>query len=436
MDIYQLEAVTGRTDHLFELMAAQIAESPEYQEVVANAIDSGLGVPEELADALESNYGIVYDATSGMFEQIQPDPELVESIRTQLDDAGVQVSDGIINALALKAPDVQANAINLLTQIQSGATLTAPQMQSLMSALGYSVGDDLAASIASKSPDVQFQAIGLLNQLPTAAGSQRETILSQLSGLGIEFGDSLSQGIGNSSGSINTSTAEMIDSMGTAAEQRISYISSGFDAAMKELGAGGVAAMEDTVSSSKISAPGMTSPDWTDEARSGRSGMQSYLNDHPLSVTVNVKQGSVESIRGYAYGGIATEPSIFGEDGPEMAIPLSQEKRTRALVLYQQTGEILGVTKQESAIRQEIMDNFAASYRIENGYDGRDIVLNAPDIDYDLLAGKVADRMGAVFRRAPIQPVIEMKDGDVYLDNERVGRKQAPVISRIMAQDT
>lgn len=45
---------------------------------------------------------------------------------------------------------------------------------------------------------------------------------------------------------------------------------------------------------------------------------------------------------GYANGGIATTASTFGEAGPEMAIPLSANKRLRALKLWMQTGDILG----------------------------------------------------------------------------------------------
>lgn len=46
---------------------------------------------------------------------------------------------------------------------------------------------------------------------------------------------------------------------------------------------------------------------------------------------------------GYANGGIANKPSIFGEDGAEMAIPLSSDKRTRAVGLWHKTGDILGM---------------------------------------------------------------------------------------------
>ena len=47
--------------------------------------------------------------------------------------------------------------------------------------------------------------------------------------------------------------------------------------------------------------------------------------------------------KGYANGGIATKPSIFGEDGAEMAIPLSPDKRQQGLSLWQQTGRMLGL---------------------------------------------------------------------------------------------
>lgn len=48
--------------------------------------------------------------------------------------------------------------------------------------------------------------------------------------------------------------------------------------------------------------------------------------------------------KGYANGGIATKPSIFGEKGAEMAIPLSLSKRNRAIGLWAQTGKMLGLS--------------------------------------------------------------------------------------------
>lgn len=47
----------------------------------------------------------------------------------------------------------------------------------------------------------------------------------------------------------------------------------------------------------------------------------------------------------FADGGISDKPAIFGEAGAEMAIPLTQGKRGRALELYAKTGALLGVNK-------------------------------------------------------------------------------------------
>ena len=54
------------------------------------------------------------------------------------------------------------------------------------------------------------------------------------------------------------------------------------------------------------------------------------------------------------------------------------------------------------------------------------------DLDYELLATKLAD----VMRNAPIQANVDvsMTDGDVIMDSERVGRKVAPVVSRVQAR--
>ena len=53
-------------------------------------------------------------------------------------------------------------------------------------------------------------------------------------------------------------------------------------------------------------------------------------------------------------------------------------------------------------------------------------------IDYIRLANELAN----VLRNAPIQSnvAVEMQDGDIYMDAERVGRKVAPVVSRVVVK--
>lgn len=49
--------------------------------------------------------------------------------------------------------------------------------------------------------------------------------------------------------------------------------------------------------------------------------------------------GKISSVPKFARGGIATRPSIFGEAGPEMAIPL-RRKSARSKMLLEQTVEL------------------------------------------------------------------------------------------------
>ena len=84
---------------------------------------------------------------------------------------------------------------------------------------------------------------------------------------------------------------------------------------------------------------------------------------------------------GYANGGIATKPSIFGEAGAEMAIPLTKNKRGRALELYKQTGDILGVDYTnytpensntiERNVSNENIYNFNININVDGGENNR-----------------------------------------------------------------
>lgn len=66
---------------------------------------------------------------------------------------------------------------------------------------------------------------------------------------------------------------------------------------------------------------------------------------------------------GYANGGIARKPSIFGESGAEMAIPLTQDKRKRAIGLWQQTGDMLGVTTRTP---ESDISTYSQTNKVEN----------------------------------------------------------------------
>lgn len=209
------------------------------------------------------------------------------------------------------------------------------------------------------------------------------------------------------------------------------------NSASNSIGISGNTQMGTGLRSRNLEPPNVNDIDGASKARKARGEMQSHFDNNPLSVVVNVVKkigGVIGEALGFADGGIATSPAIFGEAGPEMAIPLSASKRARALSLYERTGEILGVSEEQSYLRTTAMNDMYLAKSVSEKVNGKDIVLNIPKMDYDLLAEKLADAL----KRAPIKPQIsiEMEDGDVYLDSEKLGRKQAPVISRIISQNT
>lgn len=73
-------------------------------------------------------------------------------------------------------------------------------------------------------------------------------------------------------------------------------------------------------------------------------------------------------ILGFANGGIATKPSIFGEAGPEMAIPLSTDKLSRSRELVAQALAVMSEnsTANGNAQNQQIMDNSLLSRMAES----------------------------------------------------------------------
>ena len=75
-------------------------------------------------------------------------------------------------------------------------------------------------------------------------------------------------------------------------------------------------------------------------------------------------------VRGYANGGIATAPSIFGEAGPEMAIPLSTDKLTRSRELVAQALAVMSQNSnsvaQGNLKNQETMNNAVLDQLVES----------------------------------------------------------------------
>lgn len=77
---------------------------------------------------------------------------------------------------------------------------------------------------------------------------------------------------------------------------------------------------------------GVDIPGGAAAAMAFRNEAQATLNSHPLTLKSQIKQASNVALPGYAEGGRATMPSIFGEAGPEWAIPEEHTQRVASLL--------------------------------------------------------------------------------------------------------
>ncbi len=129
-----------------------------------------------------------------------------------------------------------------------------------------------------------------------------------------------------------------------------------------------------------------------------------------------------------ANGGMIESPQItvVGEAGPESIIPLSKSRRSRALELYTQTSEALGVDEQIA--RAAVMSSVSGS-RAAMAFLAAEAVTpeeSRVEINYRKLAQELYGALSA----SPIEvrPSFTVTGGDVYLDTVKAGKALAPHI--------
>lgn len=373
LDTYEKEMIAGNTDHMWELLGAQMSESPEFLDTIAEAKKNGQYVPEGIAEGIYLATGKVYDEASNTWKMIDLaayDSE--ESIKATLTACGLSASDNLINSLMEKSPEVRAQAVDLLAQIQN------------------------------------------------ASEAEKPGLLMQFESLGIEVDDSLKEGIISNLQVVKDGAGDMAYTLKTSSGQEIKNITPEFKEFLRKMGVEGVDKLEATVSGTKLPAPGMKSADWMQVAKAGLSGMQGYLNRHPLSITANVRAAglaALSAIPRYANGGIVDQPEIalVGEAGPESVIPLSASQRSNAISLWEETGEQLGVYNTAS----DIISSVSNSNRIAKQMNKKNSleVPVAVGIDYQKLSAAIYEQ----FKKNPIvlEPDINVTTNPTFFVGSR-----------------
>ena len=150
-----------------------------------------------------------------------------------------------------------------------------------------------------------------------------------------------------------------------------------------------------------------------------------------ITVTAEVVKGAswlgLFGLGARANGGIVESPEIalIGEAGPESIIPLSRSRRSRALELYTQTSEALGVDEQIT--RAAVMSSVSGS-RAAMAFLAAEAV--TPESRVEINYRKLAQELYGALSASPIEvkPSFTVTGGDVYLDTMKAGKALAPHI--------
>ncbi len=445
-DIYEMSALSGKTDDLYKLWAKEIANSPERMKALAEAQKSGREIPEGVIEAVEMYSGKIYNAVTGMWEEpVEATRENIQPILDYLNKSGLDCGDEAAKGLAASYGLIYDAASKTWIAVSDATLDSESNIKSVVEQCGLTVTDALITSIQEQNEPTKQQMLILLQQLVAATDEQREPILFKLAELGVDVSGSLAEGMMSNYSFVESSTAGMVDVIDKTSGEKIATLEQPMAERLADAVGGAIDYVntQTTQKGPQLDPPTIKEFDptkldtWADKTM---WALQRSLEGHgTLTVPVKtVASPGDRPIAGYADGGRITEEGLYwGAEGdkPEWVIPTDPAKRQRALSLYAQAGQELGVTPLEDpatlAMHRQITRELG--YTPPEIYDTSALLRQTPEIDYNKLGKVIADEL----RKAPVQVdvPISVQEGGVYLDNELVGRQQAPVISRIQARN-
>lgn len=424
-DYWQLELMTGNVTHMFDLLAYQIANDPEMMNALKQAAADGKEIPTKLAEALEENYGIVFDAAGNMVTQLEEGADWqYDTVAKAFEAIGVKLPQEVIDSLNKKSPQAKQTVLNLMNALLNGEKQSESGLRTVFRLLGINVPDDLIKAMSGKNAQVQAQAVSLLTQIASAEGSEREKLIAQYRALGLDLPDELAAAI----------------SEGTTANSGTNTASG------QQAGQDYVEGAEGEINGAEIGPVDVDFPGGRGPAADYIDGAQGYFDDHSATAYVKTSSATDEADKWasnfkktlagytfsasvttttkahkqYAQGGFVNSRTFaeVGEAGPEVIIPLGVGYRSRAMQLFDATAQILNRNTYNS------FNNYNVEQKLEQS--GQSM------IDYDKLINGIAE----IIMKHPIEVNNDftVEQGDVIMDGEKVGRTTFPTISRLSAR--
>lgn len=254
---------------------------------------------------------------------------------------GTDLTNGVVNGVQAGVPVVQQKSNELATATQNGVT------NAVNSATPQIDNSNLTSGI-----DTAFnQATATVQQGASSMYNGAKQSFTQLAQIGREAGSSLYNGATTSFNMLATNVRVACSSMYNGARTSFTSLSSSAISAISAM-CSSVVSQVSAMSSQVISY-------WNSVRATVSAPISASFNvkttQTTVKRTVNEGGGILSNIFGhFAEGGVASKPSICGEDGAEMVIPLTNTRRSRAIELYEQTGKMLGLSSTPS---QKVVGN-------------------------------------------------------------------------------
>lgn len=404
--------------------------------------DLGQTIPKWVADGLASTYELKaltgdMDARYQYFAyQIAQDRDNFQSFVEKID--ANQIDPAFKSAIELFGGG-KFDDKGVWNDLIDSSEASIPEVQGRLLEQGVIISDTLAEVLGGLAPSVQEQAMNLVKIFTLSEDEkQKEMALGKLAEMGIAMNDAVSYGMYQNMGFAKIAGSDMITMFNTATGEKVAEVTPDFVKKLSDMGFSGLLGMQQVINGNPLSAPDLKDIDASKWATDNIITIQNAINNKPVTVKMVAGElmyasawktnpdGSKEPIfwthgkpTGHANGGFVDKEQlswIAEGDKPEVVIPLDPGKRTRAMQLFAQTSELLGV-----------------SVQARNGFPlGDSLSPSTSVVDYSRLAALITDSL----KSSSIQcnPVFQVSQGDVYLDSEKAGRALTPVISRIQAK--
>lgn len=121
-DIAKWEAMAGSASGMYTLLAQELAENPGKFAALRETAEFGENIPQELADAIAIHTGYVYNATTGLWEQVKSGSEMsAEEAAAMLNKCGETLGEELCKSLQNQYGLIYQNGQYMIDQAAKGA---------------------------------------------------------------------------------------------------------------------------------------------------------------------------------------------------------------------------------------------------------------------------------------------------------------------------